>query len=200
MTYLLHLIQLGIKKIKALRIIMSLTYYRSMFEKECASCGRNPRVYSPIGIKGLCYFTIGDDFKIDYHSIIEAWDKHGNQSFTPRVRVGNNVSLGKNCHIGSINSIIIEDNVLMGSNVMIIDHNHGSIDYSDLSIPPRLRPLSSNGPIHICKNVWIGEKVSILSGVTIGENSIIGANSVVTKDIPSNVVACGIPAKVIKKI
>lgn len=60
--------------------------------------------------------------------------------------------------------------------------------------------MYSKGDVSIGKNVWIGEKATILPGVTIGEGSIIGANSVVTKNIPPYSIACGIPAKVIKKL
>jgi len=60
--------------------------------------------------------------------------------------------------------------------------------------------LSSKGPIIIKKNVWIGDSVCILSGVIVGENAIIGANSVVTKDIPANSVVAGVPARVIRQL
>jgi len=69
-----------------------------------------------------------------------------------------------------------------------------------LSIPPKNRTLYSSGPVIIEDCVWIGDKVTILPNVRIGKNTIIGANSVVVKDIPGNCVAGGIPAKVIKII
>lgn len=118
----------------------------------------------------------------------------------PKLIIGNNVNIQSDCHIGCINEVIIEDGVLMASFVFISDHSHGQSIYSEMEIPPIERPLHSKGPIHICKNVWIGEKVSVLPNVTIGEGSIIGANSVVTKDIPPFSIACGVPAKVIKTI
>lgn len=101
-------------------------------------------------------------------------------------------------HIGALNEIVIEDNVLIGSHVLIIDHNHGTTE--DVSKPPVLRELVSTGKVHIKRNVWIGENCMIFPNVTIGENSIIGAGSVVTKDIPANSVAVGNPAKVIKHL
>lgn len=69
-----------------------------------------------------------------------------------------------------------------------------------LDIQPNLRPLVSKGPIIIEENVWIGEMVCILGGVHIGKGSIIGAGSVVTKNIPPYSLACGIPAKVVKNM
>jgi len=187
-----------IKKVQNLTVLIKLWYYKKIMLFECKNCGENPRVFSPISLKGLKYFTIGDNFKLDYHSIFEAWDWHNNISYKPNILIGNNVSIGKRCHLGCINTIIIEDNVLIGSDVMIMDHNHGKSDYSDISIPPNKRCLSSKGSIHICKNVWIGEKACILPGVTIGENAIVGANTVITHDVPDNCVVCGIPAKVIR--
>ena len=82
----------------------------------------------------------------------------------------------------------------------ITDNSHGKSDYESLSIPPILRLLHSKGPVIIEDGVWIGDKVTILPGVRIGENSIIGANALVTKDVPANCVVGGVPAKLIKII
>lgn len=189
-----------VKKIKNFKIYLSVLYYRKLFMKTSEACGKNIRVYSPVSLKGLDHISVGDNVKLDNGIILEAWDFHNNQKYQPKINIGSNVSLGKNCHVGAINEIEIAEGTLIGSSVLIIDHNHGLNDYSDLNTPPNKRALSSNGPIHIGKNVWIGEKVSILSGVEIGNNSIIGANSVVTKSIPENCIACGIPARIIKKL
>lgn len=189
-----------IEKIKIMLLLIKLSHYRTILHFECKNCGSNPRLYSPISIKGLKHFNIGNDFKLDYHGIIEAWDQHNGIIYKPTVSIGNNVSIGKRFHLGCINKIIIEDDVLIGSDVLMIDHNHGKADYSDALIAPNRRSLSSKGGIHICKNVWIGEKVCVLPGVTIGENSIVGANAVVTRDIPNNCIVCGNPAKIVKRI
>ena len=99
-------------------------------------------------------------------------------------------------HIGCLNKIVIGDNVMLGSRVLIEDHSHGTAD--DIDIPVAKRTLHSKGPIIIEDNVWIGEKVTICPGVHIGDGAIIGANSVVTHDIPDYCVAVGSPAKVVK--
>lgn len=168
-------------------------------KKNAVSCGEDIRFYKPISILNPQYFEIGNNFKMDYFGIFEAWDKHGKSYFSPRIKIGNNVSFGKNCHVGCINEIEIDDNVLFGSNVLIIDHDHGRSFPEDLECPPNERKLYSKGKIHIGKNVWVGEKATILGGVNIGNQCIIGANTVVTKDIPSNCVVCGNPAKIIKR-
>ena len=144
------------------------------------------------------YVSIGQNFCAGDHFRLEAIDNHNQEIYTPQIRIGNNVSFEDFCHIGCINSITIEDNVMIASKVFISDHSHGEINYQELQKSPRLRKLYTKGSIVIKKNVWIGDNVSVLSNVTIGENSIIGANSVVINDIPSNSIAAGIPAKVIK--
>ena len=98
-----------------------------------------------------------------------------------------------------MNELIIGDNLLTGSYVSIIDNNHGkNKTIEEMMVPPSERDLYSKGPIHIGNNVWIGDKASIFGGVTIGDGAIIGANSVVTHDIPAYSVAVGNPAKVIR--
>lgn len=130
---------------------------------------------------------------------IEAFDHVKEYSDTKvKIEIGDGVSINWDVHIGAINKVKIGNGVLIGSRVLITDHQHGEITGEALSLPPEQRKLWSKGPVIIGDNVWIGESVSIMPGVTIGKNSIIGANSVVTKDIPANCVAAGIPAKVIK--
>lgn len=107
--------------------------------------------------------------------------------------IGNNVGIS-GATILSENNINIEDNVLIGAHSIIIDTDRHNIQ-------PGKRLISAKSkPIHIRKNVWLGMNCTVLKGVEIGENSVIGANSLVTKSIPSNVIAGGNPCKVIKKI
>ncbi|NCD70745.1 acyltransferase [Mucilaginibacter sp. R11] len=154
----------------------------------------------PVILKGPQYIEIGDRFSSRSHFRIEAWDKFQDSTYTPEIKIGNNVIFNFNCHLGSINLIKIGNNVLVGSNVLITDHTHGEVTNSALAIIPSERPLYSKGAVIIEDNVWIGENVSILGNVHIGENSIIGANSVVTSNVPANCVVGGIPSKIIKRL
>ena len=98
--------------------------------------------------------------------------------------------------IGAAKSIIIGNNVLSGANVLITDFDWHPID-------PEKRHTSKgvhSAPIVIEDNVWLGINAVVLKGVTIGKNTVIGANSLVVKDIPANVIAAGNPCKVIKKL
>lgn len=118
------------------------------------------------------------------------------QEFSPTLRIGNRVTATGSVQIIAYKEIIIEDDVIIASNVFISDALHG---YEDPSIPFKYQPMSRIAPIIIKKGSWIGQNVVILPGVTIGENSIIGANCVVTKDIPDKCIAVGSPAKIIKQ-
>jgi lipopolysaccharide O-acetyltransferase len=116
---------------------------------------------------------------------------------------GNNIEINDYVHIVASQSVKIGNDVLMASKIFISDLNHGcydseSLEQSSPDSKPNDRPFSAK-PVLIEDNVWIGESVSILPGVTIGKGAIIGANSVVSKDIPQFVIAVGAPAKAIKK-
>ena len=154
----------------------------------------------PFEIMGANYISIGSHFVARKRLKLRAFSVFNGQEFTPKITIGNHVSIETDCHIGCINEIEIGSNVLIASHVFISDHSHGSPDYSDIQHPPISRKLISKGKIKIENNVWIGEGAVILTGVTIGENSIIGANSVVSKSIPANTVAVGVPAKVIRQL
>lgn len=132
------------------------------------------RIIEPVNIYGC---SIGD-----------------NTCIGPFVEIQNNVNIGKNCKISShsfiCSSVTLSDNVFIGHGVMFTNDK-----FSD---SPDIKKWKSH-PTHIGKNVRIGSNTTLLP-VRIGDNSIIGAGSVVTKDIPSNVVVCGNPAKIIRKI
>lgn len=109
--------------------------------------------------------------------------------------IGEEVGIGRMCHITAANSIRIGNHVLLGEMITIADNSHG--DKTMLDIPPLNRAICSKGPIVIEDNVWIGDKATILEGVTIGEGAIVGANAVVTKNVPSRAIVVGNPAHII---
>jgi acetyltransferase-like isoleucine patch superfamily enzyme len=154
----------------------------------------------PFLLKGGKYIKIGKCFSTRARFRLEAWDSYLNYTYTPQITIGDNVIFNFDCHIGAINRIDIGNNVLIGSRVLITDHNHGQVSEDELEMPPSFKKLYSKGPVVIEDNVWIGEGVAILPGVRIGRNAVIGANSVVSSDVPENCVAGGIPAKVIKQL
>lgn len=168
------------------------------FKNRLNSHGKNIHVSRLNTFEGLENVDVGNDFSSGDFLWLAAYSMYNNYKYTPKIVIGNNVKLSRNCHIGAIGEIQIGDNVLFGSNVLVSDHSHGETVLAEI---PRVQmPLVSKGAIKIGNNVWIGDNVCILSNVTIGENSVIGANSVVTKDVPPNSLAVGVPAKVIKQL
>ena len=113
--------------------------------------------------------------------------------------IGNGVSLGEYSHITCANKIVIGDGLLTGRFVLITDNSHGRGVIEERDIYPLARKVYSKGDVVIGKNVWLGDKVTILPGVHLGDNVIVGANSVVTRDFPPDVVVAGNPAKIIKQ-
>ncbi|KRD64004.1 hypothetical protein ASE40_00685 [Flavobacterium sp. Root935] len=160
----------------------------------------NGNIRYPMYLTGGEYIKIGNNFDCDQRLRLDAIDNFLGEKFCPEIIIGNNVSIQKDCHIGAINKIILGDNVLLASKVYISDHSHGEITKEAILLPPSKRKLYSKGPVIIEDNVWLGENVVVLPGVTIGENTVVGANAVVTKSIPKNSVVGGNPARVIREL
>ena len=156
------------------------------------------RIYHERQLKGLQYVKIDYGTILSRGIVLTAWDKYAGYDYTPSIQIGSHCRIGEYCHITACHSITIGNNVLTGRYVYISDNSHGKNIESELNTPPSLRPLYAKGPVVIGNNVWIGESARILSGVTIGDGAIIGANAVVTHDVPSGAVVGGVPAKVIK--
>ncbi|MES2427319.1 MAG: DapH/DapD/GlmU-related protein [Bacteroidota bacterium] len=153
----------------------------------------------PFDVRGRKFISVLNDFTTGIGCRLEAYPEDGKST---TITIGNNVQINDYVHITGIKSVIIGNNVLIASKVYISDSSHGSYsgdenDSNPGSIP-KDRPLFSKN-VKIEDNVWLGEMVSVLAGVTIGKGTIVGANSVVTKNLPANVIAVGSPAKPIKK-
>ncbi|HGN7348373.1 TPA: sugar O-acetyltransferase [Staphylococcus aureus] len=110
------------------------------------------------------------------------------------VKLGKNVFVNTNCYFMDGGQITIGDNVFIGSNCGFYTATH------PLNFHHRNEGFEKAGPINIGSNTWFGGHVAVLPGVTIGEGSVIGAGSVVTKDIPPHSLAVGNPCKVVRKI
>jgi acetyltransferase-like isoleucine patch superfamily enzyme len=170
-------------------------YYFNLFN----SFGSNSVIEYPITLIGGKYINIGNNVWIGKRGCITAWHSK-NLLNTPEISFGDNVIIGDDCHITSCNKIIIGNDVLFGKKVTVTDNSHGRCDNLDeLSFHPSKRLVYSKGEVIIGERVWIGDKATILPGVRIGVGAIIGANSVVTKNVPDNCIVAGVPAKIIKK-
>ena len=113
-------------------------------------------------------------------------------NFGQHIKLGKNVFINHACSFLDLGGITIEDEVQIGPRVNLITENH--------PLDPGDRKSLDLGSIRIRRNAWLGAACTILPGVTIGENSVVAAGAVVTKDVPDNTVVAGIPAKVIRKL
>jgi acetyltransferase-like isoleucine patch superfamily enzyme len=109
------------------------------------------------------------------------------------IRVGRNVFVNQNCTFYDLGGLDIADDVMIGPNVSLITSGHPLE-------PSRRRAFTIAKPIVIERNVWIGAGATIIGGVTVGENSVVAAGSVVTKNVPANILVGGNPARVIRSI
>lgn len=110
--------------------------------------------------------------------------------------IGERVHLGPHCTLSALREVVIGDDCLIAERVSIRDHDHGIADPA--------RPYAEQGytvaPVRIGRNVWIGGGVTILKGVSLGDNCVVGANAVVTRSFPANSVIAGVPARLLRTL
>ncbi len=172
---------------KNIRALVRFIYIR-LFKKGVTIAALS---YIGKGVKitthGSGQITCNGKIRLDSFTELEARGK---------ITLGSHFVMNPYSRVVAHQQIDIGENVVIARFVSILDHDH--------SFKTEHGAFAFDGykaaPIKIGNNVWIGDKVSILKGVTIGDNVIIAANAVVTKDIPSNVIAGGIPAKILKSI
>ena len=148
------------------------------------------------GVSGSEHVSVGAQTWFGHHCEIIAQDHHFKQLFTPHLIIGSNVHVTSRLRLTCADMIRIDDDVLIAPDVFITDNNHGMDPtfgggYSSQEM--------TTAPVHICQGVWLGQRVCVLPGVEIGEHSIVGAGSVVSKSIPPYSIAVGSPAKVVKQ-
>jgi len=160
-----------------------------------AKFGKKSALMLPIRISGEERIEIGEDVYIGSGSWLQVLPDGDNKSTA--IFIGNGTSIAGLCVISAVRHVIIENNVLIARNVYISDHMH---KYTNINLPVLLQGLDKIAPVQIRRGAWIGQNVVICPGVTIGIGSVIGANSVVNKDVPDFCVAVGSPANVIKEI
>ena len=162
---------------------------------QCRGLILGPRCH----LRGLSYIRLGRNFQAAEGLWLEAISATSDSSI--RIRIGDNVAVSRWSHIAATHRVEIGDGVLIGSRVIITDHNHGQYNgpHTHPEIPPSNRPLESDKHVLIGPNVWIGDGVVVAPGAEIGMGAIIGANSVVIGQIPPYTIAAGAPAKPIKR-
>jgi len=166
-------------------------YFRWFFQ--FGHFGFRSRLVNPDMITNPKAIHIGNKVYIRKGARLEAVGRIDGKN--PKIIIGDNTSIHFYFHCGAAESIIIGNDVLIAGRVYITDHDHV---FDDPDKPARWSGKLVTKPIVIENGSWLGEGVIILKGVTIGQRAVIGANSVVTRDIPPFSVAVGNPAKVIR--
>lgn len=112
--------------------------------------------------------------------------------FGKNIHLGKGVFINDCCHFQDHGGVFIDDGCQIGHNVVFATLNH--------ELDPSRRKFMVPAPIRLGKNVWVGSSAVLLPGITVGDNAVIAAGAVVTKDVPANAVVAGVPAKVIRMI
>lgn len=157
--------------------------------------GKNSVIIKPRQIDGQKKIFVGNQTTIMTGAWISAYEKFGQETYTPTISIGNNVYIGGRACITSINKITIGDGCVISEDVYISDHVHG---YNPEHGYIAKQPLISKGEVVIGDNNFIGFRVCVLPGVSLGRNCVVGANSVVTKSFPDFSMIAGVPARLIK--
>lgn len=180
--------------------IFIYTYCRSYFYRRYfQAVGEGFYADLFIILRGAANMVIGAKFRAGKNHWLECV---GADKVSPLLAIGQDFTASNDLHIACNNRITIGNGVLVGSHVLITDHCHGcysGITSSQPASPPLSRMIFSSGPVKIGNNVWIGDNVVVLPNVTIGDGAVIGASSVVTHNIEEETVACGNPARSIKR-
>ena len=183
-----------LKKISSITFRKIFTKLYSFFvARRFKKCGTRFSLGYPSTITSFKSIEIGDSVNIREHAWINCTQSPNNKS---TLKIGSGSYIGRFIHLNAMESVIIEEDVLISDRVFITDHHHG---FSERK-PIINQPLPKAKNVLLKKGCWIGIGAVINPGITIGKNSIVGANSVVTKDIPDNVIVGGNPAKYIRDL
>ena len=162
-----------------------LIYLRIRFPRARFGARNNIRSGIKLRLSPDANFQTGEACVLDYDTTIEC---------SGHLKIGARVIFGHHCTVGCKEQIEIGDDCLLAEMVSIRDHDH---NFARTDVPIRAQGATC-APVKIGRDVWLGAKVTVLKGVTIGDGAIIGANAVVTRDIPPGAIAVGIPARVVK--
>jgi acetyltransferase-like isoleucine patch superfamily enzyme len=156
--------------------------------------GANAYIYRPRRIDGPQFIQIGDRSSVERHGWLSALGSYRGRKHEPHIAIGHDVHIGRYSCITAISSVVIEDGCLISEYLYISDHRHGTDPTGGLIVD---QPLISKGPVRVGANTFLGYRVCILPGVTLGRHCVVGANSVVTHSFPDFSVIAGCPARLI---
>jgi acetyltransferase-like isoleucine patch superfamily enzyme len=183
-----------------LRLCKKLRYrwyfaYTWLHRSSLRSCGKRVRLEFPIRLEEPHRISIGDDVVIHPRVWLNPVCQWAGLQYEGEIIIGNRAKISYDVQISSAASVVIEDDVTIASRAVIVDHIH---DHAHIDVPIYEAPLSTPAPVRIGNGAFLGVNCFIGPGVQVGEHSVIAANAVVNKDVPSYSIALGNPARVLR--
>ncbi|HJT36206.1 MAG TPA: DapH/DapD/GlmU-related protein [Pirellulales bacterium] len=181
---------------EAIALIAKFCWYEPLWRSQCAEVGRNFQMEQLPYLFGQGRIVLGANVRLSGKSSIIFSDRNNGP---PILRVGDGTFIGHNCSLHIADAVTIGVHCLIAGGVRISDNDGHPLD------PIRRRrneamPREAIRPVSIGDDVWIGAGAQVLKGVTIGDRSVVGAGAIVTRDVPSDVVVAGNPARVVKRL
>jgi len=179
----------------AFKRVCAFVCLQPLFRSRCDFVGERLSLIALPRVIGHASIVIGDDFRLSGTLAIVS----GRTFDKPVLSIGNRVFLGHDVEISCNREVVIEDDVMVAGCCRISDNDGHSVDMERRinGMPPSPDEVH---PVRICRGAWIGFRSFILKGVTVGEGAVVGANSVVTRDVPPHTVVAGSPARVVMAI
>ncbi len=165
---------------------------RPLRVRQFRSFGANSIVHKPVWLYGADHIAIGSDVFV-LEGCWLAVERQAWGSADPVMRLGDNVGVRVYCTLSAARELVLEDHVVLGSAVTVIDSDHTWASGAPSVVASPLK----TAPVRVGRGTWIGDRAAVLSGSDIGEQCIIGANSVVKGTIPDHSIAVGSPARVV---
>jgi len=194
----------------SLGYISRRVFYRTLFK----NIGKGVILGKGLTIRHASKISLGNNVVIDDYCVLDAkGEKKNNEIIISdnvivsrntilsckggKIEIGKNTNIGANCLIHSENSVKLGKNILIAAFCYLV--GGGNYGFTRKDIPVISQPSLSSDGIVIKDNVWLGARVTVLDGVTVGRDTIVGASALVTKNLPEFVIAVGAPAHVLKK-
>jgi acetyltransferase-like isoleucine patch superfamily enzyme len=169
-------------------------FFRYLWRRIFTQTGRRWRTDGPVFFGRHLKLQTGKDASIGFGRFVWIGDGTKIRCHEGRVEIGAKTVMGQECTISAYRHVKIGEQCVIADRTMFIDFDHGVVETE--------RPIRQQGiymkDVTVGSNVWIGYGACILRGVSVGDNSIVGTNSVVTKDVPANAVVGGVPARVLR--
>jgi acetyltransferase-like isoleucine patch superfamily enzyme len=180
----------------ARRRLLGWRWRRKVGADRFAHFGEQSIIYKPIGVLCRHRIEIGDRVVVQRDAMFSLVEEAHGRTHDPWLRIGDGTHIGPGIWISCVGHIEIGEHNLFAGNILIADSYH---EYQDPDIPIFHQPMADPKPVTVERGCHVGSGAAILAGVTIGRNSFVAANAVVTRSVPPNSVLVGNPARVIRR-